>query len=147
MEKRSYTNSYDQYGQMMDAHKSTGRLFGLISFDFSYTKFTMAVYMATPVLVLFLLFSMSIVWQGVIFVVYAIFSIEYNRVMDYREEVWSACTRTQMHWESDIRDGLPQLPDAPDYIDQTDVDIILDEALSVHKKPTFSGYARNFLVS
>jgi hypothetical protein len=146
MEKRSYTNSYDHYGQMMDAHKSTGRLFGLISFDFSYTKFTMAVYMATPVFLLLLL-SISLVWVGVIFVLYVIFSIEYNRVFDYREEVVTACTGTQLWFEAEIRDGLPQLPDAPDYIDQIDVDNIFDEALSVHKKPTFFRYARNLLVS
>jgi hypothetical protein len=132
---------------MMDAHKLTGRLFGLISFDFSYTKFTMAVYMATPMLLLFSLFSISMVWLGVIFLVYVIFSIEYNRVYDYRTDVFISCYAYQLTFEDEIRDGIPQLPDAPDYIDQTDVDLIFDDALYDHKKPTFFRYARKLLVT
>ncbi len=147
MEKRSYTNSYDHYDEMMDAHKLTSRLFGFIPFRFQLPKTYMAVCMAAAMLLLFLVFSISMVWVGVIFVVYVIFSIEYNRVYDYRDDVSLVCTWTQMYWESDIKNGVRQLPDAPDYIDQTDIDIIFDDALCDHKKPSFFRYAQNLLVS
>ncbi|HKL90483.1 MAG TPA: hypothetical protein VJ880_04825 [Allomuricauda sp.] len=147
MQKQSYTNSYDHYDEMMNAHKPTSRLFGFIPFRFNLLKTYMVVCMAAPMVVLFLVFSIGMVWVGVIFVIFVIFSIEYNRVYDYRDDVSLTCIQTQMCWESEIKNGVPQLPDAPDFIDQTDVDSIFDEALSENKKPPFFAYARSLFAN
>ena len=147
MDKQSYTNSYDHYDEMMDAHKPTGRLFGFIPFRFELPKTLMAVCMAAPMLLLFVVFTISLVWLGVIFLVYVIFSIEYNRVYDYRTDVFMSSHTSQLIFEEEIRKGVLQLPDAPDYIDQTDVDSIFDEALYENKKPTFFAYTRSLFVN
>ena len=133
MEDKSYTNTYDHYDEMINAHKMTRNLFGVIPFRFKTEKYLMAVLMAVIVYVIQLIFSLSLLGLAILFLLFIIFSLEYNRIYDMRDEIVGTCIKGQVLTELEIESGCKQLPDAPNYVDHIDVTIIFEDAIFSYK--------------
>lgn len=144
MEKRSYSYTYVHYFDMTDAYKPTSTLFGFISWNFLLPKSVMAFLMAIPIFLFLLVFSGSLIGLCIIFMIYIIFSIEYNRVYDYRYVIQLKCITLQIIAEEDLKECFIYEGDS-DYIDQNDIDSIFEDALQEHSKPTFFKYVRKHL--
>jgi hypothetical protein len=132
MDKRKYTNTYDHYDDFMDAHKITGKLFGVIPFWFRVGKIDMAILTAILVLVAQSPFDLNWIGLSIIFLVFVLFSSEYNRVYDLREKVFIECVTCQRTCEDEIERGVPQLEGDPDFIDYEDICACFDEAIFEH---------------
>jgi len=144
MKKERYDKTYVHYDEMMDAHNMTGRLFSFIPFYFNVEKYTMAVFMSIPLFIIQLVFSLDLVWSSVIFALFILFNMEYNRVYALRDKVAFACIWNQLVFEDEIRREVTQLPDAPNYIDHTDINIIFEDAIYNHKKTSYHIFNRMF---
>lgn len=144
MEQKNYTGKNNHYDKMMDAHKMTGRLFGFIPFRFSYVKNSMIIIMISPIFLISFLFSLNIWASVIIMLLFILINSEYNRVYDLRDEIVTECIYNQVYFEADIENGVPQLEDAPNYIDQFDIEAIFDEAIANHKKTSFHIFERMF---
>jgi hypothetical protein len=133
MEEKKYNNTYNHYDDFMDAHKLTGKLFGVIPFWFRAGKSVMAIFMATSLLIIQYIFSFNWIGLSIAFVLFLLFSLEYNRVLDLRDEIFTSCVQAQLTFERELERDVPQLEDAPDYIDYTDITIIFEDAFDLHK--------------
>lgn len=133
MDKKKYNNTYNHYDDFMDAHKLTGKLFGVIPFRFRVGKSVMAIFMAISIFIIQYIFPLNWIGLSIAFVLFLLFSLEYNRVLDLRDEIFMSCVQSQMAFESELEEGVPQLDDAPDYIDHTDITIIYEDAFDIHK--------------
>ena len=111
----------------------TGKLFGVIPFRFHMGKSTMVIIMAISMLIIQFVFSLNWIGLSIVFVLFLIFNSEYNRVHDLRDKIMLSCIHNQLVFEAEIESGVPQLEDAPDYIDETDITCIFDDAIYDHK--------------
>ena len=144
MERKKYNKTYIHYDNMMDAHKMTGRLFGVIPFYFNVEKYTMLLFMAIVIVLIQFIFSFGIVGLSIIIALLVLFNTEYNRVYDIREKIVLDCIWIQMIFEDEIDRGISQLPDAPDYIDDIDINVIFEEAIYNHEKTSHHIFNRVF---
>ena len=144
MEREKYNKTYIHYDNMMDAHKMTGRLFGVIPFYFNVEKYTMLLFMAIVIVLIQFIFSFGIVGLSIIIASLVLFNTEYNRVYDLREKIVLDCITNQMVFETEIESGIIQLPEAPDYIDDVDINIIFEEAIYNHKKTSHHIFSKVF---